>query len=146
MGLTLNQRVLGSIPRRLTTQFGPLLSLAGASSYRIATEKVPQQVHPASHRPPGRQLARINAPLPASYVWRYWTMQTRLRNLARAVILTGLVSVAAAGCIAVPVPGPGYAYGVPAPVVVVPAPVYGGYYRGYYGRGYYGRGYYGQGY
>ena len=59
-------------------------------------------------------------------------MRTRLQRLIMTVILTGLVAVAAAGCIAVPVPGPGYAYGPPPlPVVVVPAPVFG--YYGYYG-------------
>jgi hypothetical protein len=70
-------------------------------------------------------------------------MKTRLRHLVVAVVLTGLISVSAAGCIAVPVSGPGYAYG-PAPVVVVPAPVYGGYYRGGYYRGGH-RGYHGYG-
>ena len=64
-----------------------------------------------------------------------------LRRLAMTVILTAVVAVTAAGCIAVPVPGPDYAYGPPAPVVVVPGPVYGGYYyRGPY-RGYYRGGY-----
>jgi hypothetical protein len=71
-------------------------------------------------------------------------MQTRLRPLVVAVVLAGLISVFAAGCIAVPVPGPDYAYGPPPPVVVVPAPVYGGYYRGGYYRGGH-RGYHGYG-
>jgi hypothetical protein len=70
-------------------------------------------------------------------------MRTPLRRLAMTVILTAIVAVGAAGCIAVPVGGPGYAYGPPAPVVVVPAPVFGGYYHhGYYrGGGWYRGGY-----
>jgi hypothetical protein len=68
-------------------------------------------------------------------------MVTPLRRLAMTVVLTAVVAVAAAGCIAVPVAGPDYAYGPPAPVVVVPAPVYGGYYhhRGFYRGGWHRR-------
>jgi hypothetical protein len=67
-------------------------------------------------------------------------MRTPVRRVVMTVVLTAVVAVAAAGCIAVPVGGPDYAYGPPAPVIVVPAPVYGGYYhRGY--RGYYRGGY-----
>jgi hypothetical protein len=71
-------------------------------------------------------------------------MKTRLRCLVGTVVLIGLISVFAAGCIAVPLADPGYVYGPPAPVVVVPAPVYGGYYRGGYYRGGH-RGYHGYG-
>jgi hypothetical protein len=42
-----------------------------------------------------------------------------------AVILTGLILIIAAGCLAVPVPVPGPVFGPPAP-----RPVYRGYYRG----------------
>jgi hypothetical protein len=71
-------------------------------------------------------------------------MKRRLRHLVVAIVLTGLISVSTAGCVAVPISDPGYAYGPPPPVVVVPAPVYGGYYRGGYYRGRH-RGYHGYG-
>jgi len=68
-------------------------------------------------------------------------MRTPFRRLAMSVILTAVVAVGAAGCVAVPVGGPGYAYGPPAPVVVAPVPVYGGfYYHGGYRRGGWHRG------
>jgi hypothetical protein len=63
-------------------------------------------------------------------------MRTPVRRLVGTVVLTAVVAVAAAGCIAVPVGGPDYAYVPPAPVVVVPAPVYRSYHHGYYRGGY----------
>jgi hypothetical protein len=72
-----------------------------------------------------------------------------LRRWTAAALLTGLVGIGAAGCVAVPVGGydGGYAYGpgvgVAAPGITVAPSFYygrGGYYRGgYYGGRYYSR-------
>lgn len=61
-------------------------------------------------------------------------MPTLPRRLLSAAVLTGLVAVTAAGCIAVPVGGHGHVYGPPAPVIVVPGRVHRGHHHGHPGR------------